>query len=86
MSLNIKNEQVHRLVEELAHLTGESQTMAVRQAVEEKLARLKGERKSRTQVLARIAHECANGLSKQTRSMTHAEMDAMLYDENGLPK
>lgn len=40
MALNIKNNEVERLVEEVANLTGESKTEAVRKALEERKARL----------------------------------------------
>mgnify|MGYP006284459069 FL=1 len=40
MALNIKNVAVERLVEEVATLTGESKTEAVRRALEERRARL----------------------------------------------
>ena len=37
MSLNIKSAETHQLVQELAALTGETQTMAVTVAVRERL-------------------------------------------------
>ncbi|HXV80718.1 MAG TPA: type II toxin-antitoxin system VapB family antitoxin [Candidatus Binatia bacterium] len=40
MALNIKNNEVERLVDEVANLTGESKTEAVRRALEERKARL----------------------------------------------
>ena len=40
MSLNIKNKEVERLVGEVARLTGESKTEAVRRSLEERRARL----------------------------------------------
>ena len=40
MPLNIKNAEVERLVAEVAELTGESKTEAVRQALKERRARL----------------------------------------------
>jgi antitoxin VapB len=39
--LNIKNPTVERLAEEVAQLTGESKTEAIRKALEERLARLR---------------------------------------------
>ena len=42
MALNIKNVDVERLAEELARLTGESKTEAIRKALEERRRRLKG--------------------------------------------
>jgi antitoxin VapB len=44
MSLNIKNEETHRLAQELARLTGESMTAAVTEAVRERLDRVRRER------------------------------------------
>jgi antitoxin VapB len=41
MALNIKNPQVERLVEEIAQITGESKTEAIRQALMERRARLR---------------------------------------------
>lgn len=40
MGLNIKNEEVERLAEEVARLSGETKTEAVRRALEERRARL----------------------------------------------
>jgi antitoxin VapB len=40
MPLNIKNPEVERLIAEIADLTGESKTDAVRKALEERKARL----------------------------------------------
>ena len=40
MSLNIKNRDVERLIDEVTGLTGESKTEAVRRALEERRARL----------------------------------------------
>lgn len=41
MALNIKNPEVERLVEEVAALTGETKTEAVRRALAERRARLR---------------------------------------------
>ncbi|NIP57738.1 MAG: protein transcription factor [Gemmatimonadetes bacterium] len=41
MALNIKNPEVERLVEEVAQLTGETKTEAVRRALAERRARLR---------------------------------------------
>ena len=42
MPLNIKNAAVERLAAEVARLTGESKTEAIRRALEERRRRLKG--------------------------------------------
>ena len=84
MSLNIKNKETHRLVQELASLTGESQTAAVTEAVRERLERLRGECKgSLADRLLAIGKDCARRLKEPYRSVDHGDL---LYDERGLPR
>jgi antitoxin VapB len=84
MSLNIKNEETHRLAEELAKLTGESMTAAVTEAVRERLGRLKRERDgSLADRLLAIGKDCGGRLKEPVRSTDH---DKLLYDERGLPR
>jgi len=42
MALNIKNADVERLADEVARLTGESKTEAIRKSLDERRRRLKG--------------------------------------------
>ena len=84
MSLNIKNEEVHRLVQELASATGESQTTAVLHAVQERLERLRRtDAEPLTQRLLAIGAECAAHMREPYLSIDHGEM---LYGPDGLPK
>jgi len=84
MSLNIKNEETHRLAQELAKLTGESMTAAVTEAVRERLERLRqNRRKNIAERLMKIAKECGSLWKEPFRSMDHGDL---LYDEKGLPK
>jgi len=85
MSLNIKNEETHRLARELAGLTGESVTAAVTEAVRQRLERIHQERDgpSRFERLRAIARDCAAHLTMETRSVDHGEL---LYGEDGLPR
>lgn len=85
MSLNIKNDEADRLARELAALTGKSVTVAVTEAVRERLER---ERRARRREglaarLLAIGADCASRLKEPYRSIDH---DALLYDERGLPK
>jgi antitoxin VapB len=80
MSLNIKNEETHRLAQELATLTGESMTAAVTEAVRQRLERVRN--KGMAQRIMKIAKESA-ALLKGKPLPDHAEL---LYDEKGLPK
>jgi antitoxin VapB len=83
MSLNIKNEKIHRRVRELARLTGESMTTAVDTAVRERLERVRtnGNDDRLLRILA-MGRECA---ALWKRSGASLEIDD-LYDEKGLPK
>jgi antitoxin VapB len=84
MSLNIKSEQAHRLARELAQLTGESMTAAVEKAVQERLERLRRDKKGNlAERLLKIGRECAAHMKEPYLSIDHGEM---LYDEKGLPK
>jgi antitoxin VapB len=84
MSLNIKNEETHRLAQELARLTGESMTVAVGEAIRDRLERVRGNsRKGMAERLMKIAKECAAHLKEPYKSM---DIDELLYDENGMPK
>jgi antitoxin VapB len=84
MSLNIKNTETSRLVQELAEMTGESLTGAVTEAVRERLERLRGEgASSLTDRLLAIGRDCADRLPEPYRSSDHADL---LYGEDGLPR
>lgn len=84
MGLNIKNERAHRLAQELAELTGESQTDAVAHAVEEKLASLRQRQGAgMADRLLAIGSEMSVALAEPYKSTPHGDL---LYDENGLPR
>jgi antitoxin VapB len=84
MSLNIKNEKTHKMAQELARLTGESMTVAVNEAIRERLERVRGNSKSSlAERLVEIGKECAAHLKEPCKSM---DIDELLYDEKGLPK
>jgi antitoxin VapB len=84
MSLNIKNETVHRQAQELASLTGESMTLAVSEAIRERLERVRSNSKQGlADRLLAIGRDCAAHLKEPYKSM---DIDELLYDEKGLPK
>jgi antitoxin VapB len=85
MSMNIKNEETHRLARELAELAGESLTEAVTQAVRERLERLENEREREALVqrILEIGRDCARHMKEPFLSTDHGDL---LYDELGLPK
>jgi antitoxin VapB len=84
MSLNIKNEEAHKLAQELARRTGESMTEAVTEAVRERLKRVEDQDAANlSDRLLEIGRDCAERLKEPFRSVDHGDL---LYDEKGLPK
>ena len=85
MSLNIKNEDAHRLARELAALTGESMTVAVTEALRERIERVRRSHKhGLSERLLAIGRDCAAHLKEPYRSIDHGDL---LYDEKtGLPR
>jgi len=84
VGLNIKNEDTHRLVQELTQLTGETQTAAVTVAVRERLERIRHTRSAGlADRLLAIGADTARRLPKRLRNVDHG---ALLYDEKGLPR
>jgi hypothetical protein len=91
MSLNIKNEETARMVRELAALKGVSLVVAVTEAVKEKLEREKQERDRAARVArpkrSELLMAFAKEYSQRVKDPVHSwEVDALLYDEYGLPK
>ncbi len=84
MSLNIKNSESCRLIQELADLTGETMTGAVTAAVRERIGRIRREHEAGlADRLLAIGRDCASRLGVEYRALDH---DALLYDERGLPR
>jgi len=84
-SLNIKDEETHRLVSELAQLTGESLTAAVKISVKERIERQKSSslRRNRMQWLEQLTEKTAPLLKDLPPS---DKIGDVLYDnESGLP-
>lgn len=72
------------MAQELAGLTGESMTVAVSEAIRERLERVRGGSKAgMAERLLKIGRECAAHLKEPYKSM---DFDELLYDEKGLPK
>jgi antitoxin VapB len=86
MALNIKDEETHQLVSQLAKLTGESMTLAVKTSVRERLERQRraSKREGRMEWLERVTAETAAIMND---GRTSKELIDELYDdETGLPK
>ncbi len=89
MPLSIKNDEAHRLAEELAHLTGESLTQAVTEAIRQRLEResRKRERSGIARKRSGIARKLVSiGRRCSFRPLTDSRTpDEILYDKDGLP-
>ena len=84
MSMNIKNKEANQLARQLSKLTGESLTIAVTEAVRERLDRVRnGHGVDLAERLLLIGRDCAAHLKKPFRSIDHGDM---LYDDRGLPE
>lgn len=84
MSLNLKNPEACRLIEELAATTGETMTAAVTTAVRERLERIRQvDDDSLVERILAIGRDCAKRLGPECRGIDY---DALLYDEDGLPR
>jgi antitoxin VapB len=89
MPLNIKNTEVERLAAEVARLTGESKTEAIRRALEERRRRLKGTSAGdrRKRVLTYLEKNVWTTLRKgeRGRRLSRDEEDAILgYGPDGV--
>jgi len=82
MSLNIKNEEAHRLAREISERTGESMTSVVTGALREKLDQLdRPTSEDRLEAMLGIAREC--GPLLEGIDLDHGRL---LYDEQGMPR
>jgi len=89
MPLNIKNDEVERLAAEVARLTGESKTEAIRRALDERRRRLKNAspRARRARLLRFLEDKVWAGLPAKDRGrrLSREEEDAILgYGPEGV--
>jgi len=89
MALNLKNADVERLAAEVARLTGESKTEAIRKALDERRRRLTGPTKAerRARVLRFLERRVWATLPKRERGrrLTRSEEDRILgYGPDGV--
>jgi antitoxin VapB len=81
MNLNIKDPRASKLAQALADKTGETLTLAVIHALQERLDRVQSDQRTALAgELVAIGRRCAKGL----RGATTAHGD-LLYDERGWP-
>ncbi|MEP9385392.1 type II toxin-antitoxin system VapB family antitoxin [Nocardioides sp. KR10-350] len=83
MALNIKDPTTDRLARELAALTGQPITTALREAIEEKLAAIRARRSAAGR--AGLEEIIQRGRQRPTVDDRSAE-EIIGYDERGLPR
>ncbi|MHB8370144.1 MAG: type II toxin-antitoxin system VapB family antitoxin [Leptospirales bacterium] len=83
MALNIKDPEAHNLAQMIAEETGETLTRAVKEALRERLDRIRRHRRPEATVedLLAIGVRCAATL--KGRPVDH---EALLYDDRGIPR
>jgi antitoxin VapB len=89
VALNLKNAAVERLAADVARLTGESKTEAIRRALEDRKRRLTGRSvpERRRRVLALLERQVWSDLppEEKGRRLTRAEEDDLLgYGPDGV--
>ncbi len=84
MAMSIKSVDVERLAREIAARTGESLTGAIHKALEERLDRLKGARRS--QILADQLDEILRRVDEMPDIDSRTPDEIIGYDELGLPR
>lgn len=84
MPISIKSIETERLAREVAAKTGESLTGAIQRALEERLARLKQQRRS--QVLRNHLDEILQRVDQLPVLDSRTPDEILGYDEHGLPR
>jgi antitoxin VapB len=85
MALSIKSDEASKLARELSDLTGETLTTAVTVALQERVERLRRERRADELKawLRALSKETGPLFKEPYRSIDHGDL---LYDERGLPR
>jgi len=84
MAISIKNLEVERLAREISDKTGESLTGAIQRALQERLDRLKRERRS--QIVVGQLQEILRRVDQLPVLDSRSPDQILGYDEEGLPR
>jgi antitoxin VapB len=84
MAINIKSVQAERLAREVAAKTGESLTGAIQRALEERLERLKQQRRS--QIVLSQLEDILRRVDRLPILDSRTPDEILGYDERGLPR
>ncbi len=81
VQMNIKNAEAAELAGKLAALEGKSVTQVVLEALRARERELNKEAK-----IAALLELCRDTAARMTNKVSSLDIDALLYDERGLPK
>lgn len=84
MALTVKNPEVERLAEEVARLTGETKTEAIRKALLERKARLARPERLRSEVIEEFLREMHDLLPKGRRPTRQEEEEILGFGPEGV--
>jgi antitoxin VapB len=84
VALSIKSQETERLAREIAAKTGESLTGAIQKALEERLERLKHQRRSK--ILATQLEDILSRVDQLPILDSRPADEIVGYDEQGLPR
>lgn len=84
MAISIKSLETERLARELAAKTGESLTSAIQKALEERLERLRQQRRS--QIVASQLEDILRRVDQLPILDSRTPDEILGYDEHGLPR
>ncbi len=84
MALSIKNDETERLARQVARETGESLTLAIQKALQERWERLKVRRRS--QVLVGQVEDLLRRVDALPNLDSRPEDEILGYDEHGAPR
>jgi antitoxin VapB len=85
MALSIKDEETDRLVRKLAQIKRLSYTQTIRLAVANELTRAEKRDPAKQEDLRKAIAEIQERTRALPERMSAAEVDAWMYDEDGLP-
>ena len=85
MQLNIKNEDTYRLAQQLAQMTGENVTQAIKHALQARIDQLHQQAQKKRHGLAARMLQMGEDFAALP-DLDARSGDDILYDENGLPR
>ena len=86
MGLSIKNDEVERMVRDIATTRGVSMTEALRQVLAEELARASAAREAEVEAKVRKVREIVERTARLPRLSELGDDEIIGYDEHGLPR